>query len=97
MTIRSRIPTWDRLMKRMKPASLVLAALLLAAAAQAQGTPPAEPDPNAEVKTLKERLSDKASDEQRIDNCRVPPAQRGATPRPGCPGETPATTAAKKP
>jgi hypothetical protein len=34
--------------------------------------------------TLKERLSDKASDEQRIDNCRVPLERRGAKPRPEC-------------
>jgi hypothetical protein len=84
-------------MSHLKAAPLALAVLLLATAAQAQSTAPAEPDPNAEVKTLKERLSDKASDEQRIDNCRVPPDKRGATPRPGCPDEAPATTAAKKP
>ena len=37
-----------------------------------------------EALTLKERLSDKASDEQRIDNCRVPRERRGARPRPEC-------------
>jgi hypothetical protein len=37
-----------------------------------------------EVQTLKERLSDKASDDQRVDNCRVPPERRGALPRPDC-------------
>lgn len=44
--------------------------------------------PNAviaqEVQTLKERLSDKASDAQRIDNCNVPMERRGDTPRPDC-------------
>ncbi|HEV2100265.1 MAG TPA: hypothetical protein VGR45_15255 [Stellaceae bacterium] len=35
--------------------------------------------------TLKERLSDKASDAQRVNNCRVPPERRGPIPRPGCP------------
>ncbi len=45
------------------------------------------PDRTIEVKNLKERLSDKASDEQRVDNCRVPLERRGSTPRPGCPGE----------
>ena len=35
--------------------------------------------------TLKERLSDKASDEQRVNNCQVPPERRGPIPRPGCP------------
>jgi hypothetical protein len=39
----------------------------------------------AEVKTSKERLSDKASDEQRMDNCGVPPERRGSLPRPSCP------------
>ena len=37
-----------------------------------------------EAATLKERLSDKASDEQRIDNCRVAAERRGATSRPDC-------------
>jgi hypothetical protein len=45
-----------------------------------------------QVKTSKERLSRKADDEQRIDNCRVPAELRGPTPRPGCPGEQTATT-----
>lgn len=37
------------------------------------------------VATGKERLSDKASDNQRTDNCRVPPERRGGKPRPDCP------------
>jgi hypothetical protein len=45
------------------------------------------PAPAAEVKTSKERLSDKASDEQRVDDCRVPSERRGAVARPGCPDE----------
>jgi hypothetical protein len=32
-----------------------------------------------EAKTLKERLSDKASDDQRVDNCRVPPEDDAAS------------------
>jgi hypothetical protein len=37
-------------------------------------------------KTLKERLGDKASDDQRVNNCKVPPGQRGSRVRPeGCP------------
>ena len=40
-----------------------------------------------QAKTSKERLSRKADDEQRVDNCRVPAELRGSTPRPGCPGE----------
>lgn len=41
----------------------------------------------AELKTSKERLSNKAADEQRVDNCRVPFDRRGTAPRPDC-GET---------
>lgn len=41
--------------------------------------PPHHPTP---VKTGKERLSSKASDEQRVDNCKVPPELRGPTARP---------------
>ena len=33
-----------------------------------------------EAQTLKERLSDKASDAQRVDNCHVPVERRGAVP-----------------
>jgi len=40
-----------------------------------------------EAHTLKERLSDKASDPQRVDNCHVPSERRGPVPRPDCPGE----------
>ena len=40
-----------------------------------------------EAQTLKERLSDKASDNQRVDNCHVPAERRGAAPRPDCPEE----------
>lgn len=34
------------------------------------------------TRTGKERLGGKASDEQRMDNCKVPPDLRGPTPRP---------------
>jgi len=46
------------------------------------------------AKTMKERLSDKAADEQRVDNCKIPPERRGTTPRPDCP-ETAAPAAPK--
>jgi hypothetical protein len=91
VTILDSVPTWELIMRHAKPVPLALAALLLAASAQAQTAP----DPNAEVKTLKERLSDKASDEQRVDNCRVPPDKQGTTPRPGC--TTPPVATATKP
>lgn len=52
----------------------------------AAGTPAAQAP--APVKTGKERLSDKASDEQRVDNCNVPPDRRGTKIRPDdCPGK----------
>ena len=51
-----------------------------------------------EAQTLKERLSDKASDAQRVDNCHVPPERRGALPRPDCAEKPrPATAEAKAP
>jgi hypothetical protein len=34
------------------------------------------------TRTAKEGLGGKASDEQRVDNCEVPPAVRGPKPRP---------------
>jgi len=34
------------------------------------------------TRTGKERLGGKASDQQRVDNCKVPLDQRGSTPRP---------------
>ena len=34
------------------------------------------------IRTAKERLGGKASDEQRVDNCKVPPELRGPKPRP---------------
>jgi hypothetical protein len=48
-----------------------------------------------EMRTLKERLSDKASDGQRVDNCRVPPERRGPEPRPDCAPPHPASPAAE--
>jgi hypothetical protein len=36
----------------------------------------------AAARTGKERLGDKASDEQRVDNCKVPAERRGPKPRP---------------
>jgi hypothetical protein len=44
------------------------------------------------VKTGKERLSSKASDDQRVDNCKVPPELRGTAVRPNtCDGKPQAT------
>jgi hypothetical protein len=49
-----------------------------------------------EALTLKERLSDKASDAQRVDNCRVPPERRGTVPRPDCAQKPPPTMSEAK-
>jgi hypothetical protein len=48
----------------------------------------------AEGKTSKERLSNKASDNQRVDNCRIPLEQRGSIPRPDCVRDTESSTTA---
>lgn len=56
----------------------------------AQGVPQAErpgivvPSEDAPL-TGKERLGRKWMDEQRQDNCNVPPDKRGPAPRPNCP------------
>lgn len=47
----------------------------------AQGAEERQPA-RAATETLKERLSDKASDEQRVDNCKVPLDRRGSKERP---------------
>ncbi|AMV45078.1 hypothetical protein [Paraburkholderia caribensis] len=63
----------------------VLVVLVTAAgAATAQAADAAAPVDTAasEPKTLKERLGDKASDDQRVDNCKVPVAERGSKLRP---------------
>jgi hypothetical protein len=52
-----------------------------ASAASHQSAAESQPD-NADPKTLKERLGDKASDEQRVNNCKVPVDQRGSKSRP---------------
>lgn len=74
----------------MRNPSLMLAAaiavLLVFPVAVRASEPPsantaAAPAP-APAKTGKERLSDKASDEQRVDNCKVPPERQGTKPRP---------------
>jgi hypothetical protein len=61
--------------------TLSVLTVLLTTSLAAQ-TPTPSPPP---AKSAKERLSDKGADEQRVDNCRVPPDKRGAAPRPDCP------------
>ena len=60
---------------------LVVAQLSVAASPAATPTPR---DATPGTETLKERLSDKASDEQRVDNCHVAPERRGDRKRPDC-------------
>jgi hypothetical protein len=43
------------------------------------------------TRTGKERLGGKASDQQRVDNCKVPLDQRGSTPRPDDCGDATST------
>jgi hypothetical protein len=70
-------------------AALALPLLAFPAGAAEQQSPVAagKPVDGMKIKSIKERLSDKASDEQRVDNCNVPPERRGPKPRPGCAGE----------
>ena len=59
-------------------------ALCLVASATAQSVRPAPTQQG--TLTGKERLGRKWTDEQRIDNCHVPPDKRGTKPRPSdCP------------
>jgi hypothetical protein len=72
--------------------ALILTSILFAHEAGAQAVAPAAPTAqpvvaSAPVKvpdglTLKERLGAKWKDEQRVDNCKVPPEKRGTKPRP---------------
>ena len=86
--------------KIMRPSSptfmltAVLAVALAVSAAQAQPFAGASSDaapqaattqPAGPVRTSKERLGNKWSDEQRVDNCKVPLDRRGTKARPeGC-------------
>jgi hypothetical protein len=56
-------------------------------AATAAAPPDAQEALRPKVRTGKERLGPKWTDEQRVDNCKVPVDKRGTTPRPdACPG-----------
>ena len=66
------------------PMHCVALALILATLATAPVVAAADDDQPAvstATRTGKERLTDKASDEQRVDDCKVPPAKR-TRPRP---------------
>jgi hypothetical protein len=55
---------------------LVGSVLLAPAGAMAQTTAQFSGSAGHSMETLKERLSDKASDEQRVNDCKVPPEKR---------------------
>jgi hypothetical protein len=60
----------------------------IAHAQPSNGTGPATSELSAPVRTGKERLGNKWSDEQRVDNCKVPPDKRGTKARPtACPSD----------
>jgi hypothetical protein len=84
-------------MCRLSLALAVQATIVVASPAFAQDRAPAGSDraqtsgiaaPSsarpAELLTAKERLSEKWTDEQRVDNCKVPIDKRGSKPRPDC-------------
>jgi hypothetical protein len=60
-------------MRRIIFATLIVACAIGPGKAADRNRPAAT---TGEVRTGKERLSDKASDEQRVDDCKVPPARR---------------------
>ena len=75
-----------RTLARAAALTLALQAGLAAAGEGASEDSNARQIEAAPTRTGKERLGGKASDEQRVDNCKVPPDRRGATPRPdACP------------
>jgi hypothetical protein len=68
---------------------ILLALLLACVSPAAQATEHDQVAISAPSATGKERLSDKASDEQRVDDCKVPPSRR-TRPRPtSCDFRTP--------
>jgi hypothetical protein len=76
------------LLLHTRPQFVGVALAFAAASGRVQGaemrTPfePPEGQIASKAKTGKERLSDKASDEQRADNCKVPSDRRGLKTRP---------------
>ena len=72
--------TGPGLAARFRVAACLLAGTLAGAGAQA-AEQPQDPSPPMAGRTGKERLGDKASDEQRVDDCKVTPERR-TKPRP---------------
>jgi hypothetical protein len=78
------MPNSPRVMLRPPVRGVAGMLLLLVALAGPGATPRANGEAShvQPIRTAKERLGGKASDEQRIDNCKVPPDLRGPKPRP---------------
>ncbi len=82
--------------------TLVAQALMAQAGPASTSAAPREDDTIGQVqaapavRTGKERLGGKASDEQRVDNCKVPPGLRGSTPRPDDCGERTTTPSGRR-
>ena len=77
----------QRLWKAPMQSSTLLAARVCALAVLAMALAAAPSHAGDDIRagptrTAKERLGGKASDEQRVDNCKVPPNLRGPKPRP---------------
>ena len=73
-------------MNAIARAALLASSVALPAGAAEPVRPPPQ-QPQQVPKTAKERLSGKDSDEQRVDDCKVPPERR-TRPRPtACPWE----------
>lgn len=78
-------------MQFVSPALLIVAIALATVPLRAEDRPPNAPPsgdattaPSGATLTGKERLAGKWMDEQRVDNCKVPPDKRGPAPRPDC-------------
>ena len=71
-----------RALVRAAALTLALQAGCAAAGEGQRGDSNAKQVEAAPTRTGKERLGGKASDEQRVDNCKVPPDRRGVIPRP---------------
>ncbi|MBR0896646.1 hypothetical protein JQ616_16910 [Bradyrhizobium tropiciagri] len=70
---------------------LVALALIAPASAQNEVPPPIADAVQHRTLTGKERLGRKWTDEQRIDNCNVPPDKRGTKPRPSACSHAPSS------
>jgi len=78
----------------LSPAGAEAQSALAGAANQSAGTTTPGNEPGQ--LTGKERLGEKWKDEQRIDNCKVPPDKRGIKPRPSSCAHAPLTASSPR-